>query len=80
MSRKTNRDHAKRQQRPMIEDEAIAGQLEDLLSEAIASQRKYCRQLGLRDFHTNSSFDGGRCINYVMARCCRSQRINKNAC
>jgi hypothetical protein len=33
----------------MIEDEAIAGQLEDLLSEAIANQRKYCRQLGLRD-------------------------------
>ncbi len=49
MSRKTNRDHAKRQQRPMMEDKAIAGQLEVLLSDAIANQRKYCRQLGLRD-------------------------------
>ena len=49
MSRKTNRDHAKRQQRPMMEDKAIAGQLEVLLSSAIANQRKYCRQLGLRD-------------------------------
>ena len=48
MSRKTNRDHAKRQQRPMMEDEAIAGQLEVLLSEAITKQRKYCRELGLR--------------------------------
>ncbi len=49
MSRKTNRDHAKRQQRPMMEDKAIVEQLDNLLSEAIASQRKYCRELGLRD-------------------------------
>jgi hypothetical protein len=27
----------------------VAGQLEDLLTKAIASQRKSCRQLGLRD-------------------------------
>ncbi len=44
-----NRNHAKRQQRPMMEDRAIAGQLEVLLSDAIANQRKYCRELGLRD-------------------------------
>jgi len=49
MSQKTNRDHAKRQQRPMMEDEARSGQLELLLSEDLASQRKYCRELGLRD-------------------------------
>ncbi|MDJ0580050.1 hypothetical protein [Crocosphaera sp.] len=49
MSRKMNRNHAKRQQRPMMEDRAIAGQLEVLLSDAIANQRKYCRELGLRD-------------------------------
>ena len=49
MSRKSNRDHAKRQQRPMIEDESIAEQLEALLIPAIASQRKYCPTLGLRD-------------------------------
>ena len=49
MSRKTNLDHAKRQQRPMIEDETISGQLEALLTSAIANQRKYCRTLGLRD-------------------------------
>jgi hypothetical protein len=49
MSRKINRDHAKRQQRPMIEDEMIAGQLSALLTSAIANQRKYCRTLGLRD-------------------------------
>ena len=49
MSRKTNRDHAKRQQRPMMEDEAIAAQISALLTPALAKQKKYCRQLGLRD-------------------------------
>ena len=49
MSRKTNRDHAKRQQRPMIEDEAISAQIEALLTPALGKQKKYCRQLGLRD-------------------------------
>lgn len=49
MSRKTNRDHAKKQQRPMMEDEEIAKQLEDLVSPAITSQENYYRQLGLRD-------------------------------
>ncbi len=49
MSRKTNRDHAKRQQRPMQEDEAIAAQISALLTSALAKQKKYCRQLGLRD-------------------------------
>ncbi len=49
MSRKTNRDHAKRQQRPMMEDEALAGQISALLTPALAKQKKYCRQLGLRD-------------------------------
>ena len=48
-NRKTNRDHAKRQQRPMVEDKVIAQQLEDLLLPAITSQENYYRQLGLRD-------------------------------
>jgi hypothetical protein len=34
-SRKTNRDHAKRQQSPRMEDEVIAGQLEQLLTPAV---------------------------------------------
>ena len=48
MSR-SNRDHAKKQHRPMVEDEAIASQLEALLTPAITSQENYYRQLGLRD-------------------------------
>lgn len=48
-SRKLNRDHAKKTQRPMVEDEVIASQLEALLTPAITSQQTYYRQLGLRD-------------------------------
>lgn len=48
MSR-SNRDHAKKKHRPMVEDGAIASQLEALLTPAITSQENYYRQLGLRD-------------------------------
>lgn len=48
-SRKTNRDHAKKKQRPMVEDEVIAYRLEQLLTPAITTQENYYRQLGLRD-------------------------------
>ena len=48
-SRKTNRDHAKKKQRPMVEDEVIAEQLERLLTPAITNQENYYRQLGLRE-------------------------------
>jgi hypothetical protein len=34
-NRKTNRDHAKKSQRPMVEDDAIAAQLEALVTPAI---------------------------------------------
>lgn len=49
MSRKTNRDQAQKKQRPMMEDEVIAQQLEKLVSPAITSQENYYCQLGLRD-------------------------------
>jgi hypothetical protein len=48
-SRKSNRDHAKKKQRPMVEDEVIASQLEQLLTPAITAQENYYRQLGLTD-------------------------------
>lgn len=48
-SKKLNRDHAKKTQRPMVEDEIIANQLEALLTPAITNQEHYYRQLGLRD-------------------------------
>jgi len=47
--RKTNRDHAKKQQQPAVEDEIVAAQLEQLLTPAIFAQSNYYRQLGLRN-------------------------------
>ena len=55
-SKKLNRDHAKKTQRPMVEDEVIANQLEALLTPAITSQENYYRQLGLRDRILNLPF------------------------
>lgn len=49
MSRKTNRDHAKRKQRPMVEDQVIAEHLTSLLTPAIKSQSGFFRELGLRE-------------------------------
>jgi hypothetical protein len=49
MSRKNNRDHAKRKQRPMVEDKVIAEQLTALFKPIITSQSKFFRELGLRD-------------------------------
>ena len=48
-SKKLHRDHAKKTQRPMVEDEARASQLTALLTPAITNQENYYRQLGLRD-------------------------------
>lgn len=48
-NRKLNRDHAKRKQRPMVEEAVVAKQLENLVTPAITSQENYYRQLGLRD-------------------------------
>ena len=48
-SKKTYRDHAKKKQLPMVEDEVIAEQLERLLPPAITNQENYYRQLGLRE-------------------------------
>jgi hypothetical protein len=48
MSR-TNRDHAKKKQRPMIEDAVIAEQIETLLIPTITGQKGFYRELGLRN-------------------------------
>ena len=37
------------QQRPMMEDEVIAAQLEQLVIPALITQEKYYRQLGMRE-------------------------------
>lgn len=46
---KRNADHVQRHNTPTLNNEAIANQLEALLTPALANQQKYYKQLGLRD-------------------------------
>ena len=48
MPRKITRDHAKKKQRPMVEDRVIAEHLTALLTPTITSQSRFFRELGLR--------------------------------
>ena len=48
-SKRLNRDHAKRTQRPMVEDQVIAEHLTALLTPIITSQSRFFRELGLRE-------------------------------
>jgi hypothetical protein len=78
-SRKTNRDHAKKKQRPMIEDEVIATQLEQLLTPALTAQENYYRQLKLRDRILNLPLMVAMVLTLMRARRSRSQRTNQIA-
>jgi Transposase DDE domain len=48
-TKRLNRDHAKKTQRPMVEDRVIAEHLTALLTPVITSQSGFFRKLGLRD-------------------------------
>jgi Transposase DDE domain len=48
-SKRLNRDHAKKTQRPMVEDRVIAEHLTSLLTPTIKSQSQFFRELGLRE-------------------------------
>ena len=47
--RRSNRDHARKLQRPSISDEVIEAELMALLTPAIDAQQSYYRQMGLRN-------------------------------
>jgi hypothetical protein len=55
-SRRSNRDHARKQNQPGVTDEVIEAQLETLLTPAIFTQSLYYRQLGLRKRLLNLPF------------------------
>jgi hypothetical protein len=67
MSRKTNRDHAKKKQRPMVEDRVIAEHLTELLTPTITSQSKFFRELGLLRKNSHAAFDGSSSFDPVVA-------------
>lgn len=48
-TKRLNRDHAKKTQRPMVEDRVIAEHLTSLLTPTIKSQSGFFRELGLRN-------------------------------
>ena len=77
MSR-SNRDHAKKKHRPMVEDGAIASQLEALLTPAITAQENYYRQLGLRDRILNLPLMVAAVLTRAVARCGGSYGTDKN--
>jgi hypothetical protein len=74
--RKTNRDHAKKSQRPMVEDEVVAAQLEALVTSAITALENYYRRLGLRDRILNLPLMVAALLTLSQAGCGRSQRAN----
>ena len=69
MPRKITRDHAKKKQRPMVEDRVIAEHLTALLTPAIKSQSGFFRELGQRSQNSDTSFDGGCRLNIIVAGC-----------
>jgi len=72
MSR-TNRDHAKKNQRPMIEDAVIAEQLETLLIPTITAQKGCYRELGLRNRILTLPLMVAAVITLVLAHCVFSE-------
>jgi hypothetical protein len=74
--RKTNRDHAKKSQRPMVEDEVVAAQIEALVTPAITALENYYRRLGLRDRILNLPLMVAALLTLSQAGCGRSQRAN----
>lgn len=77
-SRKTNRDHAKKTHRPMVEDEVIAEQLERLLTPAITNQENYYRKLGLRERILNLPLMMAGVLTLRSARRSIRERADKN--
>ena len=71
-SRKTNRDHAKKTQRPMVEDEIIADQLEALLTPAITRRRKLLSSTRAKGQNSQLTIHGRGNINLAVARGGRS--------
>ncbi len=77
MSRKTNREPAKKTHRPMVEDELIASQLKDLLTPAITAIRKLLSNTRVARSDLKFALDGSGDSDTVMAGCPSRNRINE---
>ena len=65
--RRSNRDHARKLQRPSISDEVIEAELMALLTPAIDAQQSYYRQMGLRNRILTLPLMMSACIDSAMA-------------
>lgn len=78
--KRLNRDHAKKTQRPMVEDRVIAEHLTTLLTPTIKSQSGFFPRIRTQRQDSNATFNGGCRPNFIvlkdttsyMARCSRS--------
>ena len=71
--KRINRDHAKKKNRPQVENEAVANHLEDLLIPAMAAQKTFYRQLNLRDRILTLSCCAARLYNMKIVKASNRQ-------
>ena len=65
MTKKINRDHAKKQHHPLMENDAIVSHLSELLTPSIFAQEGLFRDLGLRDRILNLSLMTGAILTLL---------------
>ena len=74
-SKRLNRDHAKKTQRPMVEDRVIAEHLTALLTPTITSGSRHFRELGLRERILTLPLMVAAVLTLIVAGCTGSNRI-----
>jgi hypothetical protein len=76
--RKTNRDHAKKQHQPAVEDEMVAAQLEELLTECHLRPIELLSPDGIEESNLKSPIDVSSSADITMAKRTWSQRTEQN--
>ncbi len=77
-SKRSNRDHAHKQQCPTRNNEAVAEQLQVLLTPTVNNQQLYFRSLGLRNRILNLSLMLAAVLTGVVETSTKRTRINSN--
>jgi hypothetical protein len=77
-SKRSNRDHARKQQCPGRNNEAVAEQLQALLTPTVNNQQLYFRSLGLRNRILNLSLMLAAVLTGVVETSTKRTRINSN--
>jgi hypothetical protein len=78
VSRKTNRDHAKKTTRPMVEDEVVASQSRCVTHTSYHCPRKLLSSTRAKRQNSQLTVNGSGGINLTVARRGRSYGTDKN--